>query len=273
MKYTVYDENYVQIEVTDKQLEEANIKNGTELPIEIVTAMGTSHNNKYIHRLNEALYHQEKRVRIEAIYSLLSLNAIESIKVLEEKEKKLSEDDFNALISEKKILQSVIIRLKYGASGAEKAFFYGDYIPIVKSGLIYNYSSNIVLTSEDVIFIINALEAYVNKSESWIKAMKKDYYDDVIIVGLEGLLTATEQGSFLNKLENDINEKLVVIGSKILQMKIDSYAKELIAEFSKDLPPKYAFEMLEPIMNGRARGDVRKELENSIKILREKERG
>ncbi len=51
-------------------------------------------------------------------------------------------------------------------------------------------------------------------------------------------------------------------------MKIDPYAKELIVTFARALPPKLAYTMLEPIMDGRARGDIRKELKFSIEILR-----
>ncbi|MBC2582911.1 HEAT repeat domain-containing protein [Clostridium sp. DJ247] len=271
MKYKVYNENNVQVTVTDEQLNEALERNGKELPIELIIAMGASHDKKYIPRLNEALYHQEQRVRIEAVYSLLSINDIESIRMLQEKEKSFSEVNFNVQISEKAILQSVIIRLEYGPNGAENAFFNGDYPPIVKSGLLYNYSSNIVLTPQDVIFIINSLESYVNKSESWIKTMNKDDYEDVIIKCLEGLLRAAEESVILNTLTDDLNRKLAEVGARILKMKIDSYAKEVIATFAKALPPKYAYDLLEPIMNGRVRGDVRKELENSIQILRQKE--
>ncbi|MNP80719.1 hypothetical protein D3C76_1788910 [compost metagenome] len=73
-------------------------------------------------------------------------------------------------------------------------------------------------------------------------------------------------------LNTEFNEKLVEIGSHILKMKIDSYAKEIIAIFAKALSPQYAYPMLEPIMNGRAKGDVRKELERSLLILRQKEK-
>ena len=54
-------------------------------------------------------------------------------------------------------------------------------------------------------------------------------------------------------------------------MKIDSYAKELIVTFARALPPKLAYNMLEPVMNGRARGDIRKELKISIEILQKRE--
>ncbi|MBU3179439.1 hypothetical protein [Clostridium estertheticum] len=273
MNYEVYNENNVRVIVTDEQLEEALELKDKELPIEIIIAMGASHDKKYMSSLNKAIYYKEQRVRIRGIYSLLSLNDIESIPILREKEKSFSEDDFNAQISEKAILQSVIIRIESGSEGAENAFFNGDYPPIVKSGLLYNYSSNIVLELEDVIFIINSLDAYVNKSEAWIKTMNRADYEDVIIICLEGLLRAAEESVFLNSLEDDLNIKLAEIGARILKMKIESYAKEVIVTFAKALPVKYAYALLEPIMNKRVRGDIRKELENSIQILKQKERG
>ncbi|AKG37427.1 hypothetical protein VK70_25580 [Paenibacillus durus ATCC 35681] len=272
MEYNAYNENNVRVTVSDEQLNEAFRQHGEELPIEIVIAMGASHNKMFIPRLYEALFHRTQRIRIKAMHSLLSINNIESVSILREKEKMISEDDFNASISEKAILQSVIIRLEHGPSGAEEAFFKGDIHPSVKLNLLYNYSSNMVLTLEDVRFIINALEAYVHKSEAWIQKMKKNDYEDVIIKGLEALWSASEESSLLSLLNTEFNEKLVEIGSQILKIKIDSYAKEVIAIFAKALPPKYAYSMLEPIMNGRVKGDIRTELERSLLILRQKEK-
>lgn len=273
MEYQVYNENNYKVIVTDEQLNEAFHKNGVELPVEIIIAMGASHDTKYIPRLLEALSHQTQRIRIEAMYSLLSLNDIGCVSILSEKEKAILEDDFNAPISEKAILQSVLIRLEKGPIGTEEAFFKGDILPLVKTGLLYNYSSNLVLTMNDVQFIINALKAYVHKSEFWMAKMKKEEYEDVIIKGLEALWTAAEDSSLLRNLGPEYNEKLVEVGTHVLKMKIDSYAKEIIAIFAKALSPEYAYLMLEPIMNGRAKGDVKKELEKSIQILRQNERG
>ncbi|OAB38858.1 hypothetical protein [Paenibacillus glacialis] len=271
MMYKAYNENNVRVTVSDEQLNEAFRQHGEELPIEIVIAMGASHNKMFVPRLHEALFHRTQRIRIKAMQSLLSLNNIESVSILREKEKGFSEEDFNASISEKAILQSVIIRLEHGPSGAEEAFFKGEIHPIVKTNLLYNYSSHMVFTSEDVQFIINALEAYVHKSEAWMQKMKKDDYEDVIIKGLEALWSASEESNFFSMLNKKFYEKLVELGSQILKMKIDSYAKEVISIFAKALSPQYAYAMLEPIMNGRAKGDVRKELEKSLLILQEKE--
>ncbi|WP_438347721.1 hypothetical protein ACP8HI_18890 [Paenibacillus sp. FA6] len=272
MEYKAYNENNVRVTVSDEQLNEALRQHGEELPIEIVIAMGASHNDIFIPRINEALFHRTQRIRIKAMHSLLSLHNIESVSILQEKEKRISEDDFNTSISEKAILQSVIIRLEHGPSGAKEAFFEGVIHPLVKTNLLYNYSSNMVFTLEDVQFIINALEAYVQKSEAWILKMKRDDYEDVIIKGLEALWSASEECILFSMLNTEFNEKLVEIGSQILKVKIDSYAKEIIAIFAKALLPQYAYAMLEPIMNGRAKGDVRKELEKSLLILRQKEK-
>lgn len=273
MRYYVYNENNARVIVTDEQLNDVSKKDGKELKMEFIIAMGASHNNKYISKLYEALNHQEKKIRIEAIYSILSLSDVDSIRILEEKEKSFTEDDFNTLISEKAILQSVIIRLKDGPNGSKNAFFNEKYNHIVKSGLLYNYSSNMILTFEDIIFIIDALEAYVNKSEPWIKNLNREDYEDAIIKGLEGILKATEESSFLNELSDEVNNKLTNVCKIILNMKIESYAKEVIVTFSKGLRPKVAYDLLKPIMDGRARGDVKKELQNSLNILKQKEMG
>ena len=101
--------------------------------------------------------------------------------------------------------------------------------------------------------------------------MKQDEYEDDIIAPFEGLMREAEESTLLNNLPSELNEKLIKIGRQILKMKIDSYAKECIATFAKGLPPKVAYLMLEPIMDGSARGDVRKELNKTLKVLRQKE--
>ncbi|MFF2484343.1 hypothetical protein [Paenibacillus sp. NPDC058071] len=271
MEYRVYNENNVKVTVSDKQLEEAYLQNGENFPIEFVIAMGASHNKMFVPRLHEALRHRTQRIRIKAMHSLLSLNDVESVSMLREIEKTISQDDFNSSVSEKAILQSVIIRLEKGPIGAEKAFFRGNTHPVVKSNLLYNYSSNMVITLEDVHFIINALESYVSKNEEWIQKMKRGDYEDDIIIGLEALWTALEDYTLSCTLDDVLLDKLVFVGSTILKMKIDSYAKEVIAIFSKYIPAQNAYVLLEPIMNGRAKGDIRKELERSLLILQQEE--
>ncbi|MCM3294257.1 HEAT repeat domain-containing protein [Paenibacillus sp. MER 180] len=269
--YQAYNENNVRVVITDEQLSKAFRQHGKDLPIEIVIAMGASRNKMFIPRLNEALYHQTLRVRIEAIHSLLSIQDIQSLSSLQEKEKSISEEDFNATISEKAVLQSAIIRLVNGPKGAEEAFFEGDYHPRVKLNLLYNYSSNMILLSEDVEFIINALGSFLFKDREWIQKLKRDDYEDVIICALEALWNASEK-RLLSLFNIEYYQKLIAIGKQILNIKIDSYAKEIVAIFAKDLPPKYAYEMLEPIMNGKAKGDIAKELTHTLSFLHQKEK-
>jgi hypothetical protein len=271
MEYKVYNERNIKVIVTDEQLEEVLDKNGKELPIEILRAMKFALKPCFSAKFQEAINHEKKQARIVAIYGLLSLLDKANLAVLQEKEQSIP-DDLKEPISEKAILQAVIIRLEKGPEGTKNAFFEGDISPLTKSLLISNYSSsNMPLLKEDVEFLINALEAYANKSQAWIQKTQKGEYDDDIISGLEGLVRASEETSLLSELDASLCEKLSVVCAKFLEMKIDLYTKELIAEFARALPPKVAYKMLEPIMDGRAKGDVRKELNISLQILRQKE--
>lgn len=272
MVYKVYNENNVLVTVTVEQLENAIGQDGTELPVEIISAMSESIDPRFAPSLQEALYHEMQRVRITAIYGLLSLLDKRFIGLFREKEQSIPKDDLNQQISEKAILQAVIIFLENGVEGAKNAFFKGEIEPNIKSLLLFNYSSsNLPLTKKDIDFIISALEAYINKSEPWIQKTKKDDYEEDVIACLESFLRASETSTILCQLRDDVYEKLSSVCSEVLKMKIDPYAKEVIATFARALPPKHAYAMLEPIMGGRARGDIRKELEYSIEILRQKE--
>lgn len=49
-------------------------------------------------------------------------------------------------------------------------------------------------------------------------------------------------------------------------LKIDSYEKKIIAIFARGLSKERAYEVPKPIM-GKARGDVKKQLKRTLKIL------
>lgn len=119
--------------------------------------------------------------------------------------------------------------------------------------------------------MVTALELYVCKNELWIQNMKKNDYEEDVIACLEALLRVSETSSILSHLENDLYNKLISYCSKLLQVKIDPYAKELIVSFARALPPKFAYTMLEPIMDGPVRGDIRKELKFTLEILQKRE--
>ncbi|WP_166243411.1 HEAT repeat domain-containing protein [Paenibacillus turpanensis] len=272
MEYKVYNENNVRVIVTDEQLINALHKPGTDLTVEVVVAMGASRNKQFSPKLEEALRHSNQKVRIESIYSLLNIGESGSIEKLKAMEKDIPESDYLNGLSEKAILNSVLIRFEKGASSLKQYFFEKDLNWKIKIGLLYNYSDHFLITEDDLYFIIDALDACIQKNENWLKNIGKDDWEDVVIKGLEAVWIASEQNSVLNMLTNQYFEKISIIGSKILKSKIDPYAKEVVAIFSKHLPTQYAYEMLEPIMNGRAKGDLKKELEKSLQILLQKER-
>ena len=272
MQYKVYNERNIQVIVTQDQLKASQEENGKDLPVEILGAMSQANDPSFTPRFREALYHEKQKARIVAIYGLLSFLNQENIAELRKKEESIMEEDLNSQISEKAILQAVLIRLEEGPEGVMNAFFEKNINPLVKSLLLSNYScSNIPLNKQDAEFLVAALEAYVNKSEVWIQKIKRDEYHDDIITCLEGLMRVSEMKSLFNEIDIEYIVRLKNACIQVLRMKIDSYAKEIIATFAKELPPEIAFNMLEPIMDGKAKGDVRKELELTLKALHQKE--
>lgn len=270
MEYEVYDECYISVTVDDKMLQKALEQNGTDLSVEIISAMGISKDKCYSRRLEEALYHEKQQNRIKAMYSLLSMQDETTFETLRKKESSIPDEDFKSELSEKSILHAVLIRLEKGAEGIYKAFFSESVPSIVKADLLYIYATGFSTANKDIEFLVDGIEVLLNKSEQWIKKLKKNDYEDIIISCLDGLLRVSESSSILSELTEDTSEKLSKIGAEILKMKIDSYAKEVIATFARALPPKYAYAMLEPIMDGSAKGDVKKELNASLKILSQK---
>ncbi len=272
MQYKVYNERNIQVIVTQEQLEEAQEQNGKNLSVEILAAMSQSLNPCFASRFCEALYHEKQRARIVAIYALLSLLNRNNLFELRKKEQSIPDQEMKVQINEKAIIQAVLLRLEGGAEGVRSAFFGSDINPLVKTLLLSNYScSNMPITKQDAEFLISALEAYVNKSELWLQKIKNDEYQNDIITCLEGLMRASEAGSLFKEIDAEYIEKLKQASFQILKMRIDSYAKEIIATYAKELPPKIAYKMLEPILGGSAKGDVRKELERTLKVLRQEE--
>lgn len=270
MEYRVFNENNCLAIVTDEQLEIAFMQK-EELPVKIIAGMGASRAGKYLPRLEEALYYEQKRSRIDAIYSVFSIEETEIVAILQRKERSLPLEDLNNPSSEKVILQSLLIRLEGGPSAVQTAFFDRQASPHIKFRLMFLYSSHFTMLLEDLHFIINALEAIALREEDWIQALKKDDYVDAVIQGVEAVSTAMVRHNLLDELSEEDYCRLAATGKKLLEMRVDSIVNESIAEFSKGLPPSYAYLMLEPIMNGKAKGDVRRELKKSLEILKAKE--
>ncbi|MBP8083940.1 MAG: hypothetical protein KAZ87_12130 [Spirochaetes bacterium] len=271
MEYNVYNERNIEVIVDDEMLQKSLEQNGKDLSVEIISAMGISKDKCYSRRLEEALYHEKQINRIKAMYSLLSMEDKTTFEALRKKESSIPDEDLQSELSEKSILQAVLIRLQKGADGVRKAFFTEGIPSIVKTDLLYIYAIGFSADLKDIEFLIDGIEVFAKKSEQWMKKLKKDDFEDIMMSCLDGLLRVSESSSILSELPEDTIEKLSKTGAEILKMKIDSYAKEVIATFARALPPKYAYEMLEPIMNRRAKGDVKKELNASFKILKSKE--
>lgn len=269
MDYYVFNENNCLHKVTDEQLDAAFL-NKDELPVHIIVGMGAAKAAKYLPRLREALYYEKRRSRHDAIYSIFSIEDKEVISILKQKESSLPVEELNTHGSEKALLQALILRLEGGPSAVRTAFFDPSVNALVRYRFIYMYFAHFTMVLEDLQFVIDALEAFSRREDDWIQALNQDDYTDAVIQGVEAVSKALERYHLLEHLTDNYYSKLAVAGKKLLEMKLDSIVKETVAEFSKGLPPFYAYSMLEPIMNGKARGDVKRELNKSLVILEKK---
>jgi hypothetical protein len=123
------------------------------------------------------------------------------------------------------------------------------------------------LDQGDVQLLVRALDRYVNRRDPWIQKLSHSDWEDDVIACIEGLSFAATQGDLLRDLSEPDLQLLHNSGAHILAMKIDPYAKEGVVELARGLPPALALSMLRPIMDGKARGDVRKALKETLHIL------
>ncbi|MEQ3340931.1 hypothetical protein [Clostridium butyricum] len=268
MDYKVYDEKFRIIKISDEELKDKYKENEREIPIEFIRAFGLTHESIYLKKLYEALLNDKYIYRISAVYSILSIENTKSLTVLKEREKVVK--NINDNNKERTIINAAIIRLEEGGKGAYDYFFDNRGIEQVKAQLVYNYKSGLKITLDDILFLIDALESYVYRTISWIKKIKIRECEDAIIEILEALWTAGEQGNYLSNLDQRIYEKLCRVCESIFNMKIDSYAKEVVVIVARFLPEKYAKDILKSIV-GHAKGDILKELRETLRVLNEKE--
>lgn len=266
VEYSVYNEKNQLVKINSQQIDESFINTSESLSLEVIIAMGRTYNQKYLSRLYEVLDSPNRRKRQWAMKSILNLGSQQSISVLENKLEKIylnheKETEFY-------FLQGIILLLKQNREDTIRYFLDLDTDYNVKKEFIYMYANGYNFKLDDITFIITILKTYLNKEQEWIKSMVYGDYEDAIIVGLEVIWTITEDTDLLEQIEENVYRELLNVCKKVYSIKIDSYAKEIIAIFVRGLSVTRAYEVLEPIIN-TAKGEVKKEVKKTLKYLEE----
>lgn len=268
LEYKVYNEKNQLVKINQKHIDEAFENVNEPLKVEIITAMGRTRKDIYLNRLYEALSYDNKKARHLAIKSILSLSNQQSVMVLKDRLKKIDKEENE---SEFYFMEAAIMLLEKGAEEVKKFFMDPKEDGYIKQELIYTYSSGYPFVEQDLVFIIDLLENYIGKSQKWIQKLSHDEFEDVIIKGLEAIWTIMEETTLLNDLDEISYKKLLDVCKQIFSLRIDTYAKEIIAIFARGLSVTRAYELLAPIIN-TARGEVKKELKATIKLLEKREK-
>jgi len=270
MEYKVFDKLNCLVKVTDDELDTFLEQKDAELKIEYIRALNIKRDDRFVTVLTRALNSEIKLVRSAALYAIVSLANPKYISVLHERKLSVPLAKTEELLSEGNVLDAGIKLLESGIKGIRDWMLDENASPAQKISIAYIFNANVPVSMEFTEFMIIAIDMYVNKRQVWINSISRDYLEDGIIKYLEGLLRASEETETLQNLSEKYCTILVAAGRKILEMKIDSYAKELIAEFARALPAAVAYDLLEPIMNGKAKGDVKKELNITLNLLQQK---
>lgn len=268
LEYKVYNEKNQLVKISRKQIDEAFENVNEPLKVEVITAMGIVRKEIYLSRLYEALNYDNQKERYSAIRSILNISNQQSIVILKDRLKKVDKKENE---SEFYFMEAAIMLLEKGVEEVKRFFLNENEDENIKKEIIYTYSGGYPFVEQDLLFIIVLLENYISKSQKWIQELSRDEFEDAIIVGLEVIWTIMEETTLLHDLHESSYKKLLSACGQIFNLKIDTYAKEIIVIFARGLSVARAYELLAPIMN-IARGEVKKELKETLKILEEREK-
>lgn len=260
--YSVLNDNNVMVELNDSDIQK-NIKEGL-LKRETIMAMGISHKEEYLQYLYPYLDSESFFIRRDAAQSIFLINGKKGLPKLKEREKKLKEEDYNNIPSEKALLGALIIQIEGGTKGTEEYFFSAQGNINVKYVQAAFYTSGYLYKEEDIRLIVKILEAYLNKDLLWIKNMSKEDYLEAILFLFQSIWYAYKETDCLRGLAPALSERLCVVCEQISNLKMDSFAKEMIADIASGVQKESAVKILK-ILSGKVKGDAKKAFKRSLK--------
>lgn len=260
--YRVTDKYNALVIVEDSDIEDY-INSGEEIRCEIVQAMGKTYREEYLKYLYPVLYHEMDYMRRDAAWAIFNLNGKKSLPELKKKEAMIEEEDLEREPSEKGMLRAMILRLEEGIEGT-KAYFLSEGYSIIKYDIHACYGSGYPYQEEDIELLCFLLEHTINKSADWIRKLPRTDYNDMIYFTLESISYAGAELDLLNKINDSLSERIFSVCESLVERRISSDSKELIAEISKNMREDYAKRLLR-LLKDNVKGDARRTYKQSLK--------
>lgn len=253
--YSVLADSGAYVYVSDEDIARS-LKDGFPLKREIVMAMGRTHKVAYLPYLYPYLNDERFYMRRDAAQRIFLIDGRAGLNQLKEREQQLDESDFEFEPSEKALLQAMIIQIEKGTAGAEEYFFSAQGNEIVKYVRLAHYSKGYRYQEEDLRLMAVILNAYIEKSMSWIKKLPRSEVKEAIFFALQSVWFAYKT-DLMQKVEDDLCDQLCVIFHRIIELRISTDATEMIAEISTGMRKEYAMKII-GMLNGNVRGDAKK---------------
>lgn len=264
MIYYVYNDNNVEVKIRDEDIEAA-INGKKELKREIIQAMGKTKNKKYLKYLFPFLEHDFLYVRLDAAHSIFNLDEKAGLSELKKRADKIDISDFEKEPSEKAVLCAMIIKIQKGVEGIKEYFLSEDGYLSIKYCLLDFYQSGYEFSEEDIKLICFVLDKFIEKKCEWINKFSKEEYNEFIYFALESIWIAGLEKDILRNLDDDLKKELLNLTCKLLNKKVSTEIKEVLAEITKFLDESYAKQMLY-LLKDNVKGDAKKVYLEAIKL-------
>lgn len=263
MIYYVYNDNNVEMKITDEDIKTA-IDEKKGLKREIIQAMGKTKDNKYLKYLYPFLEHDFLYIRLDAAHSIFNLDGKAGLSELKKRADKIDISDFEREPSEKAILSAMIIKIQKGVEGIKEYFLSEDGYLSIKYCLLDFYQSGYDFSEEDIKLICFVLDKFIEKKCKWINKFSKGEYNDFIYFALESIWIAGMEKDMLRNMGDDSKKELLGLICKLLGKKVNMEVKEIVAEITKFIDKKYAEQIL-GLLKNNVKGDAEKVYLEAIK--------
>ncbi|RGC22448.1 hypothetical protein DXA09_09305 [Absiella sp. AM54-8XD] len=263
MKYEVINKNNALTYVSDEDIRQA-FDSKEPFKREIVRAMGLTNNEDYLPYLYQALYDESFIIRLDAAQSIFTINAEKGLSELKKRNEAIDDSELETEPSEKANLLARIIRIEKGVEGIKEYILSDDGYDIVKYCCITYYGCGYRYHEEDVELLWFVMDCFLNKEKKWMKDLSYQEYREFIYFGLESIWLAGRESDILNKVSEELNQKIYHMITRVMNQKPTTDMKELIAEISKYMKEPYAKKIL-ALLKHHVSGDAKREFKKSLK--------
>lgn len=264
MTYEVYNDQDRQVTISDTDIENA-IMSDQKLGIDIVQAMGKSHNRKYLPYIYPYLYSDDYDMRTSSAKAIMNIDGKAGLCELKKRECLMECSETDDSTDEKAILLAMIIRLERGISGVKDFLLNDGEDENVKYEVLYYFESGYLFKEEDVELICFAMDAFVDKDMDWIRQLSYINYSNFLYFAFESLWIAGMECDVLQGISDELSDNICVVIQKLMdRSRLNNDTKEIVAEISKYMRKEYALRLLKLLM-GHVKGVARRAYKQSLK--------